>query len=122
MRIRAALSTLMGQRPIAQSLMDARERLPWSKLPWSPLTVLTYHHVEQPDADYRFDPDVADATTEMFDSQMAWVAANFSVVRLADLARAARGGTTLHSATTSEGTDLAGEQYSEQQLLSLIHI
>ncbi|MBK9073089.1 MAG: polysaccharide deacetylase family protein [Myxococcales bacterium] len=91
MRIRAALSTLMGQRPIAQSLMDARERLPWSKLPWSPLTVLTYHHVEQPDADYRFDPDVADATTDMFDSQMAWVAANFSVVRLADLARAARG-------------------------------
>lgn len=91
MRIRAALSTLMGQRPIAQSLMDARERLPWSKLPWSPLTVLTYHHIEQPSPDYRFDPEVADATTERFDSQMAWIAANFSVVRLTDLARAARG-------------------------------
>lgn len=91
MGTKQTLSTLVGRRPMAQALMDLRERMPWARSPWAPLTVLTYHHIEQPDASYPFDPDVADATTELFDQQMAWVAANFAVVRLRDLAAAARG-------------------------------
>lgn len=38
------------------------------------LTVLTYHHVDEPHPDSPFDPDVADATPEQFRRQMELVA------------------------------------------------
>jgi peptidoglycan/xylan/chitin deacetylase (PgdA/CDA1 family) len=49
------------------------------------LTVLTYHHVEEPGADSPFDPGVADATPQQFRRQMELVANYGTAVSIADV-------------------------------------
>lgn len=62
---------------------------------WRPaksVAILTYHHVCDPGADYKFDPDVADVTPAQFRRQMELVRRNFSVIGLDHLDRALDGG------------------------------
>ncbi len=56
------------------------------------LTVLTYHHVADPDETYAFDPDVADATPEQFARQMEVVARHFTAIGIDQLCDALDGG------------------------------
>jgi peptidoglycan/xylan/chitin deacetylase (PgdA/CDA1 family) len=49
------------------------------------LSILTYHHVHDPGADYRFDPDTADVTPDQFRRHMQMVKRHFSVVGVDEL-------------------------------------
>jgi peptidoglycan/xylan/chitin deacetylase (PgdA/CDA1 family) len=49
------------------------------------LTVLTYHHVADPQPGYPFDPDVADATPEQFRRQLETIAQHFTVIGVDEL-------------------------------------
>ncbi len=60
--------------------LRARLRLPV-------LTVLTYHHVEDPAAESPFDPGVADATPEQFRRQMELVARYGTALTIDDVVR-----------------------------------
>ena len=49
------------------------------------LTVLTYHHVADPQPGYVFDPDVADATPEQFRRHLETIAQHFTVIGVDEL-------------------------------------
>lgn len=72
---RDLLASLLARARGLDAIMAARARL---RVPV--LSILTYHHVCDPRADYRFDPDVADVTPDQFRRQMALVARHFSVI------------------------------------------
>lgn len=55
------------------------------------LTVLTYHHVAEPAADYAFDPAVADASRAQFRRQCEVLARRFSVIGIDQLCDALDG-------------------------------
>ncbi len=65
--------------------LRARARVPY-------LTILTYHHVAEPPADYEFDPGVADATPEQFGRQLDLLARHFNVIGVDELCAALDGG------------------------------
>ena len=56
----------------------ARARLPI-------LSVLTYHHVDEPSPDYLFDAEVADATPEQFDQQLEVIARHCNTISIEQL-------------------------------------
>ena len=60
-------------------------------MPPRSVAVLTYHHVCEPGAGYRFDPDVADVTPAQFRRQLAILTRHFTVIDLPTLARALDG-------------------------------
>jgi peptidoglycan/xylan/chitin deacetylase (PgdA/CDA1 family) len=49
------------------------------------LSVLTYHHVQDPRPGYPFDPDVADATPAQFKRQLETLARHFNVIGIEEL-------------------------------------
>jgi peptidoglycan/xylan/chitin deacetylase (PgdA/CDA1 family) len=59
------------------------------------LRVLTYHHVERPEARPALYPGLISATPEAFEQQMAYVAANYDVVSMPELLDAWRTGAAL---------------------------
>ncbi len=54
--------------------------------PASSAVIVTYHHVCEPEADYPFDPDVADVTPDQFRRQVELLAEHFTIIDLATLA------------------------------------
>jgi peptidoglycan/xylan/chitin deacetylase (PgdA/CDA1 family) len=72
---REQLASLLDRAGGLDAILTARARL---RLPV--LSILTYRHVCDPAADYRFDPDVADVTPAQFRRQMAMVKKHFSVI------------------------------------------
>ena len=58
----------------------------------STLSILTYHHIAEDEADHRYDPGVADATPAQFRRQMELVAKYATPVTIADVVRALDGG------------------------------
>lgn len=54
------------------------------------LRVLTYHRVDRPEARADLNPALISATPEGFAAQMGWLAANYRVLSLAELAQAVR--------------------------------
>lgn len=83
---REQLATLLGRARGLDAILAARARL---RVPV--LSILTYHHVCDPRADYRFDPDVADVTPDQFRRQMALVKKHFSVIDVEQLLAALDG-------------------------------
>jgi len=49
------------------------------------VAILTYHHVAEPDAGYRFDPEVADATPAQFQRQLELLARRCTPIGIDDL-------------------------------------
>lgn len=49
------------------------------------LSVLTYHHIDDPGDDYLFDGEVADATPAQFDQQLAVIARHCNTISIAQL-------------------------------------
>jgi peptidoglycan/xylan/chitin deacetylase (PgdA/CDA1 family) len=62
------------------AVLSARARL---RLPV--LSILTYHHVCDPGADYRFDPETADVTPAQFRRHMELVKRHFSVIDIDEM-------------------------------------
>ncbi|MEO6777749.1 MAG: polysaccharide deacetylase family protein [Kofleriaceae bacterium] len=57
----------------------------------STLSILTYHHIAEDEADYRYDPGVADASPAQFRRQMELIAKLATPVTIADVVRALEG-------------------------------
>lgn len=57
----------------------------------STLSILTYHHIAEDDANYRYDPGVADARPDQFRRQMELVAKLANPVTIADVVGALEG-------------------------------
>jgi hypothetical protein len=72
---REQLASLLARARGLDAILAAR-----SKLRVPVLSILTYHHVHDPVADYRFDPDVADVGPAQFRRQMELVTRHFSVI------------------------------------------
>jgi peptidoglycan/xylan/chitin deacetylase (PgdA/CDA1 family) len=79
---RERIASSLSRVGLAGALLALRRRLPAHCL-----TVLTYHRVNRPEAAGDTDAAVVDATPEQFDEQLAFLAAHFSAVRIADLVR-----------------------------------
>lgn len=79
---RDQLASLLARARGFDAILAARARL---RVPV--LSILTYHHVCEPAADYRFDPDVADVTPAQFRRQMTLVKRHFSVIGVEELLR-----------------------------------
>ncbi|HEY2902520.1 MAG TPA: polysaccharide deacetylase family protein [Polyangia bacterium] len=75
-----------GLTPLALRLLGQ------SWWPWSRLTVLLYHRVEEPDAIGELDPHLVDATPAEFDTQMAILAQYFTPVTVDQIIEARNGG------------------------------
>jgi peptidoglycan/xylan/chitin deacetylase (PgdA/CDA1 family) len=71
---------MLGRAGGTAAILRARARL---RLPV--LSILTYHHVCDPRADYHFDPDTADVTPDQFRRQMALVKKHFTVIGVDEL-------------------------------------
>jgi peptidoglycan/xylan/chitin deacetylase (PgdA/CDA1 family) len=65
--------------------LRARARVPY-------VTILTYHHVAEPDPDYEFDAGVADASPAQFGRQLDLLARHFHVIGVDELCAALDGG------------------------------
>ena len=68
-------------------VLDATLRLrAAARIPY--LTILTYHHVQEPGNDYRFDPGVADVTPEQFGRHLDFLGRHFTLVSVEDVVNA----------------------------------
>jgi hypothetical protein len=85
MGLRAARAEVLHASGALRLAMRARTLMP----PRS-VAVLTYHHVCEPGAGYRFDPDVADVTPAQFRRQLAILTRHFTIIDLPTLARPRR--------------------------------
>ena len=87
MAVRERLATLLHRTGALDAALKVRARVR------APLvTILTYHHVYEPDSGYPFDPEVADATPDQFRRQLETVARHFQVIGIDELCRALDGG------------------------------
>jgi len=85
--VRERLATLLHRTGALDAALKVRARVR------APLvTILTYHHVYEPDSGYPFDPEVADATPDQFRRQLETVARHFQVIGIDELCRALDGG------------------------------
>jgi peptidoglycan/xylan/chitin deacetylase (PgdA/CDA1 family) len=69
------------------ALMEVRKRLPMPPT----LSVVTYHHVAEDTAGYKYDPGVADATPAQFRRQMELVAKYCTPIGIDEVVRAVEG-------------------------------
>lgn len=83
---REQLVSLLGRTGGLAAVLAARARL---RLPV--LSILTYHHVCDPDPDYRFDPETADVTPDQFRRHMQLVKRHFTVIGIDELLAALDG-------------------------------
>src|SRR5687768_58511 len=65
--------------------LRARARVPY-------LTILTYHHIDDPPPGYEFDPGVADATPAQFERQLDFLDKHCTVIGVDELCTALDGG------------------------------
>lgn len=77
---REQIATLLDRAGGLDAILAARARL---RLPV--LSILTYHHVCDPEPAYRFDPDVADVGPAQFRRQMTLVKKHFNVIGVEQL-------------------------------------
>lgn len=88
--MRERFAGLMHRAGALQALMRLR-----SHLPVSTVSILTYHHVDDHDPSYPYDPDVSDATPAQFRWQMQALARHFTPIGMDDLLRFVERGTPL---------------------------
>ena len=72
---RETIARLLDRAGAVEAILRVRARV---RAPV--LTVLTYHHIAEPPDDYRFDPDVADATPKQFRGHCQLLADHFTVI------------------------------------------
>jgi peptidoglycan/xylan/chitin deacetylase (PgdA/CDA1 family) len=87
MGVRERLASALHRAGALEAAMRLRRAAP---IP-STLSILTYHHIAEDDAHYRYDPGVADATPAQFRRQMELVAKVATPVTIADVVRALDG-------------------------------
>src|SRR5688572_8499623 len=85
---RTQLAGLAGRLRVGDLVLDLRARSWW---PWKTLTVVAYHRINYPDAIAPLDPDLIDATPEVFEAHMRFFQPRFQCVSVQDVIDAADG-------------------------------
>lgn len=85
--MRERVADLLHRTGVLGAVMRVRQFVPIPTV-----SIVTYHHVQDHDAGYAFDPDVADATRAQFRWQMETIARYCTPIGVDDLLRALHGG------------------------------
>ena len=84
--MRDRVAELLHRAGALGALMQLRRIAPVPSLP-----IITYHHIADDDANYAYDPTIADATPEQFRRQMELLTRHFTPIGIDELVRAIDG-------------------------------